>query len=295
MSQLQITYYTDPLCSWSWAFEPQWRRLRDTFGEQITWSYCMGGLIVDWQQYNDPLNDISRPVQMGPQWFQVQALSGMPFNERIWYTDPPASSYPACLAVKAAERQGLFIGEIYLRRLREAVMLEQRNISRRDVLSAVAQEVANAYPSFDAEQFALDLDSQAVQDAFREDLKEARYREIGRFPTLILRPLSGRSLIIVGYRPYAVLCEAVAQVAPTLLPRRSPPDAVGYVATWGRITLCEIAEGLGVEPTVAASSLEAATAKGQIGQQGQLYFPLKDDLESKNDAGKESAGYGASQ
>ena len=25
---LSIEYYTDPLCCWSWAFEPQWRRLR---------------------------------------------------------------------------------------------------------------------------------------------------------------------------------------------------------------------------------------------------------------------------
>jgi hypothetical protein len=23
-----IEYFTDPLCSWSWAFEAQWRRLR---------------------------------------------------------------------------------------------------------------------------------------------------------------------------------------------------------------------------------------------------------------------------
>src|SRR5690242_21305745 len=23
---LEVIYYTDPLCCWSWAFEPQWRR-----------------------------------------------------------------------------------------------------------------------------------------------------------------------------------------------------------------------------------------------------------------------------
>lgn len=98
----------------------------------------MGGMIADWQQYSDPLNDVGRPTQMAPQWFQVGAHSGMPFYERIWLEDPPGSSFPACLAFKAAERQGTAQGEAYLRRLREAVMVEQRNIARREIVLAVA-------------------------------------------------------------------------------------------------------------------------------------------------------------
>src|SRR5947209_18180460 len=65
-----VEYYTDPLCSWSWAFEAQWRRLRYECAGRLSWCYRMGGLIADWQSYEDPLNDISSPAQMGPQWFQ---------------------------------------------------------------------------------------------------------------------------------------------------------------------------------------------------------------------------------
>jgi putative protein-disulfide isomerase len=62
---LFIEYYTDPLCSWSWAFEPQWRYLRYNCGERLTWRYRMGGLLPDWQSYQDPFNDVGNPAQMG--------------------------------------------------------------------------------------------------------------------------------------------------------------------------------------------------------------------------------------
>ena len=64
--QVEIIYYTDPLCSWSWAFEPQWRRLRYEFGSQICPRYVMCGMISDWQSYSDPFNSVSRPPPNGP-------------------------------------------------------------------------------------------------------------------------------------------------------------------------------------------------------------------------------------
>lgn len=270
---LQITYYTDPLCSWSWAFEPQWRRLRYEFGSQIQWRYCMGGMIADWQHYSDPLNDVSRPVQMGPQWYQVRTLSGMPFDERIWFEDPPTSSYPAGIAVKAAEQQGAAAGERYLRRLREAVMVARRNIARQEVLQAIAADLA-AEGVLDAEQFRHDLTAPAATDAFREDLKEVRWREIGRFPTLILR--NGRhdsnsdsscAIILVGYRPYPVLLDAVMHISPTLKRQETADDMVAYIAHWGSLTTREIAEIADEDLPAAAQKLQAAAAAGAL--QGQ--------------------------
>src|SRR5579885_885506 len=124
--QVAITYFTDPLCCWSWAMEPQWRRLRYEFGDRVRCRVRMGGLLADWQSFHDPITAVSRPGQMGPHWFAAARASGMPIDERVWMEDPPASSYPACLAVKAAELQGGTAGARYLRRLREAVMLERR-------------------------------------------------------------------------------------------------------------------------------------------------------------------------
>src|SRR3546814_17149873 len=49
----EIVYFTDPLCSWSWALEPQWRRLLFTFGDRLYWRYRMGGMIPDWTRSDE--------------------------------------------------------------------------------------------------------------------------------------------------------------------------------------------------------------------------------------------------
>jgi putative protein-disulfide isomerase len=271
-AKLHIAYYTDPLCSWSWAFEPQWRRLRQECGDQLTWRYHMAGMISNWQQYSDPINDISRPIQMGPQWYQVQAVSGMPLEDRLWFEDPPSSSYPGCVAVKAAEAQGAEAGERYLRLLREAAMLQGRNIARRQVRVEIAAELQALLPSFDAERFAADLDNPVVLEAFRDDIKDARYRNIIRFPTLILRLDSGRGTILVGYRPYHALQTALAALEPTLTFAPASGDAVDYLRAWGSATVQEIAEMFGMDRQVAAAGLQAAVAAGAAQQRGELYL-----------------------
>ena len=46
--RVEITFYTDPLCCWSWAFEPQWRRLQYEFQDRIIYRYVMSGLLPGW-------------------------------------------------------------------------------------------------------------------------------------------------------------------------------------------------------------------------------------------------------
>jgi predicted DsbA family dithiol-disulfide isomerase len=208
MHPVKVTYFTDPLCCWSWALEPHWRRLRDEFAGQLTWRYRMGGMIADWQSFADPLNAVRTPAHVGPHWFYVRETTGVPLDERLWVEDPPESSYPACVAFKAAELQGADAAERYLRRLREAAMCERRNPARRDVVLALAGEAG-----LDSVRFERDLDDAPALEAFREDLKETRYRGIGRFPTLVLQRAGARGLMLIGYRPYDVLRSAVLHLA----------------------------------------------------------------------------------
>ena len=241
---VEIDYWTDPLCCWSWALEPQWRRLRYEFDGVIAWRYRMGGMIPDWSSYSDPMNSISRPLQMGPLWFQARHLSGMPIDDKLWVEDPPSSSYLPCVAVKAAERQSPRAAEVYLRRLREAVMCRRRNVARREVLLSIADELAADRPAaFDAAAFARDLDAPRAVELFREDLKHAGYRSIGRFPTLTLRrPGAGNGIIVVGYRPYPALLQALAQVAPELTPVNPVTCPRAYAAYWGDLLPRELTE-----------------------------------------------------
>ena len=224
---LTIEYYTDPLCCWSWALEPHWQRLRAEFGGQLAWRYRLGGLLRDWGSYRDELNAISRPAQMGPLWLEAKHTTGAAIDAHLWLRDPPASSYPACLAVKCAELQSAQAGDVYLHAVRAAALRDSRNIARPEVLAAVADELAAQVPEvFDAAAFHQTMADQAGVAAFREDLQHARYHQIGRFPTLTIQRGAGPGVLIVGYRPYEVLVQALRQVAPELVAARLREEPV---------------------------------------------------------------------
>jgi putative protein-disulfide isomerase len=212
---VDITYYTDPLCCWSWAMEQDWKKLQNEFAGNISWRYCMGGLLPSWQVYHDTLNAVTRPIQMGPVWMHARQLSGVPINDRIWMSDPPASSFPACIAVKSAEMQSKEHGEKYLGLLREAVMVNAQNIAKTEVLQAIASELKNADETFDVDQFNNDLIHGGGSEAFKKDLQEVQSRGIDRFPTFIVR-YQQQAIMLTGYRPYAALVEAIYKLAPAL-------------------------------------------------------------------------------
>jgi predicted DsbA family dithiol-disulfide isomerase len=208
---VRVTYFTDPLCSWSWAFEPVRRQLVDQFGATIAWSYRMGGLVAKWASFHDPINAVHTPAQLAPAWYYVASATGVQIDESIWVEDPPASSYPGCLAIKAAALQGRDCEEQYLSLVRNAVMTRRWNVARTSVLLQLAGELAAIDGRFDARRFERDLHGTAVRVAFAEDIRECRIRNVGRFPTFIVHgPRCSRTA--VGYRPYDVFLEVLSAV-----------------------------------------------------------------------------------
>lgn len=241
--RVAIEYYTDPLCCWSWAFEPQWRRLRYAYSGQIMWRYRMGGLISNWNHYNDPMNNVSRPIQMGPVWMEAKHLSGMPIDSLLWHNNPPESSYPACLAVKCATLQSPDAAELYLRKTREAVMIGGKNIGNQEILIEIGEALGNeAQEIFDAKRFISDLRQNAGLEGFREDMQKALYHKISRFPTLTISKGNEPGVMIVGYRPYDALVTALEQVAPGIKPTHNQTTAEEYEAFWGNLLSRELDE-----------------------------------------------------
>ena len=202
---IEVEYFTDPLCCWSWAFEPVWRTLRMRYGSALSRRSVLGGMIESWTTFRDPLNDVGRPVQLAPLWHMAGRTTGVPIDPAIWHSDPPASSYPASVAVKAAALQGMEAGDRYLFLVREAVMIRRLNVARRDVLLRLGAELAAAIPdAFDPRRFGEDLAGDAAAGAFTADLRRTRFLGIGRFPTIIVHGPAG-SRIAVGYRPADVM------------------------------------------------------------------------------------------
>ncbi len=241
--QLEIIYYTDPLCCWSWAMEPPLRRLVFEYYGQINWRCSMGGLLPGWNAYNDEINSVTKPLQMGPLWMHAQEVSGMPVDAAIWKNDPPSSSYPCCIAVKCANLQSPEAGIRYLRLLREAIMIHGKNISRENILLEIAGylSVESGY-GFDLAKFKADMKNGKGLEAFRTDLHERQRNEITRFPTLIIKGSLNKGVILTGYRPYTMLVEALQHVNPQLEKTRSAIDEEAYKSFWGSLTVREAEE-----------------------------------------------------
>ncbi|HEU5148159.1 MAG TPA: DsbA family protein [Chryseosolibacter sp.] len=64
---------------------------------------------------------------------------------RIWHDDPPACSYPSCIAVACAMLQSCAAGELLLEALREAVMMHAQNIARESVILSIARNVSETH------------------------------------------------------------------------------------------------------------------------------------------------------
>ena len=145
------------------------RRLELEFSDQVSFRLVMCGLAREFGE-REPLIAES---------LEVAAATGMPVDVRLWLAPggAPSSSYPACIAVKAAAEQGL--ERRYLRVLREGLLCRARKL---DAAEAFVTE-ARSVPGLDLERFRIDLASHAILEAFGADLdRAAAVPEAGRDP-----------------------------------------------------------------------------------------------------------------
>ncbi len=247
VSAVDVWYYTDPCCPWSWALEPALRRIRQEFAGQLSFTFVMGGMA---REFGEPLGMLAQALQAG-------AASGMPVDARLWLEDPPRSSFPACIAVEAAAEQG--DPGPYLRRLREGFMCRR---SRLDSAPALIEE-ARADGKLGVERFRIDLGSHAILEAFARDLDRAKvvapeHREPGSdrvmLPSLEFRR-EGRVLEgVYGPAGYDAL-RAAAMAAGAKPVQAAAPTIEQALARFGSISTAEVAAVCGLPGPRAPAEL----------------------------------------
>lgn len=162
MSPIHASYYTDPASPRSWGAEPSLRCLQVEFGDEVAITYVMSGLA----------RDFGPTEALAVELLDVAEASGMPVDPRLWLVSPPRSSYPACMAVKAADEQGL--AEIYLRRLREGLMCGRRKLDHAEAFNGEARAVEG----LNLARFEIDLGSPAILESFGADLDRTREADV---------------------------------------------------------------------------------------------------------------------
>jgi putative protein-disulfide isomerase len=224
---VRARYYTDPACSASWAAEPALRRLMVEFGPDLQIEYVMSGLAREYSS-----RDTARLIA---DWLNAAERSGMPVDPRLWTEGPIRSSYPACMAVKAAAEQADDGGYGYLRALREGLMCFRRKL---DTTEALVDEARHA--DLDVARFRIDLESHATVEAFGEDLERARAlpdEGLG-FPALAVGGEGDAIRWAFGGEPYGSWREVVVAAGAGPLDER--PGVLEALGRFGRMAAPEV-------------------------------------------------------
>ncbi len=192
------------------------------FAAEVSWTLVMAGL----EREVEPPHD-GRTAR----WLEVSNRTGMPVDTRLWSEGPIRSTYPACMAVKAASEQAADGGLAYLRGLREGLMCFGRKL---DSTEALVEEARRA--GLDGERFRIDLGSHAIVEAFGADLEEARDAVL---PTAVLVGEDGSSHTVTGPAPYEEW-RAAALAAGAKPAGEAPPDVGSALARFGRMADVEV-------------------------------------------------------
>lgn len=202
---VKIVYYTDPICSSCWGIEPQLRKLKLEYGAYIDIDYRMGGLLADWS-YNS--GGISKPLDVAHHWDEASLHYQMPIDGNVWIEDPLESSYPSCIAVKAAQIQSKEKAITFMRMLREKLYLEKKNIAKWENIAQAAQ-----LAGLDINKLKTDYEGKA-KTLFHEDLTYAKTLVVRGFPTLFFSDGNNNQLTVYGSKPYASYENALLALYP---------------------------------------------------------------------------------
>lgn len=241
MATVEVLCVTDPADPWSWAAEPAVRRLEVEFAADVAITYVMAGMA----------REFGAPAPTARAVLDAAAAGGMPADARLWLGGGPSSSYPACLAVKAAAEQGM-AGPV-LRALREGFMVDGR---AQDSPGRLVEAVRGV-TGLDVARFELDLGSNAILEAFAADLDLARGsapRDGARLlPAWRLRGAGGEERWLTGEIGVRALRDAV--LAAGAAPAGGLPGPEEVVRRFGRVATAEVA---------AACDLPGARAPAEL-------------------------------
>ncbi|XOF32234.1 MAG: DsbA family protein [Candidatus Electrothrix sp. YB6] len=285
-TDLKIISFTDPYCTWCWGSEPILRKIQEIYGVQVSISFVMGGLVEDMRNFSDPSAGIGGELwykKVAEHWVEASGRHKMPVDEQVFFDmkNDVFSTYPACIAFKAAQFQGEESGNRYLRRLREAAAAERLVIQLFDVQVKLAEEVG-----LDRESFVASIHSGQAEQAFREDLAQCRQQGIQGFPSFLVRGF-GEEILLRGYTPYQTFDRWVQELLKNQLTQHtfhaSSSQVFDFISRYGKVAPMEVACVYDMTFEDAQTLLQDMAASGLVSEQqvgnGAFYVAAQDTVQ----------------
>ncbi len=212
---LEIYIFIDPLCPECWALEPILKKLYIEYGQYFRVRHVLSGRLATLNTGTK-----KRKEDLAQMWEKTASRSGMSCDGNLWLENPIESPFLASIAIKAAELQGKFSGQQFLRKLQEILFLEKKDISELEVLKECALRA-----NLDIEEFIQDIHSTPASKAFQCDLKITSEMDVEEIPSLVFfnENIEDEGLKVTGVYPYSVyvhILEEMLSRKPT--PQRLP-------------------------------------------------------------------------
>ncbi|WP_226670597.1 ClpXP adapter SpxH family protein [Metabacillus litoralis] len=213
---LEIYMFVDPLCPECWALEPIIKKLQIEYGRLFTLKYIISGRLATLN-----VSKRMRPEKLAEAWEKTASRTGMSCDGNVWLDNPLSSPYIASLAIKSAELQGRKAGLRYLRKLREQLFIQSKNVSDEKILVQIADHVG-----LDADEFQKDLHSQSTAKALQCDLKITSEMDVHEIPTLAFfsEDVDEEGLKITGIYSYDMYVQVLKEmIGEVIKPSHKPP------------------------------------------------------------------------
>jgi putative protein-disulfide isomerase len=245
------------------------RRLEVVYADSVRLRVRQGGLFEDFSPVREQWARMSggRWTDSVRAFFEAvgsQHRMPMDSDRMIQAVDDFNSTWPACIAAKAADLQGPEAGRRYLRALREAWCLDARAIHRVGVQTDVAREAG-----LNLDAFANALEDGSADRAFQEDRSECARLQVTGFPTFTIGDAHA-SIRLNGWQPWEVFEEVLRKVDPSLVPNVVEANDASALQLFGssdRWATREVAAVLGVTDDDAELLLEELEGSGRIHRQ----------------------------
>ena len=202
---MRLYYGHDPMCSYCWAFRPEWEKLKTALGERfpaLEIVYLMGGLAPDTEEAMPE----SLQQKLQSTWRHIQTLvPGTRFNFDFWRLQQPRrSTYPACRAVIAARMMDPGLEEPMILAIQKAYYLQALNPSNEDTLVACAESIG-----LNPARFAEKLRSEVCDRAFIRERELSRGLGIRSFPSLVMTEKGKNFSIPINYNDAEAMLEQI--------------------------------------------------------------------------------------
>ena len=222
MSNMKITVFADPVCTWCWGSVPVLRALTYRYGNQVEVDYVMGGMIEDIKTYNNRRLSIGGDIALSNRkihdhWLDASAVHGMPVCERGFhlFSQEHPSTIPQNLAYLAARvYEARYSGEVqpgaarhYLRHLQEATAVDAVLTCDTDTLVDMSAVVG-----FVPEKFRDIYTGNVVKTLYDEGKAFCRSYEATSFPTYLFT-YRGEEMMLRGYSTFDVVCNCIEQLS----------------------------------------------------------------------------------